>query len=426
MFFKESAIEHIFSKIDQNELVQLALTLADINSPTGREEDISNFVLNWFDKNGFYSKKQVVEEARFNAVGVLRGVGDGASLMFNGHLDTRLTDQTIEGSYVSNGRIYGNEIANMKGAIAAFMIAAKAIKEANIQLRGDLILATVIGEISTACVGPFQGPQDRGEGIGTRHLLANGVQSDYAVVADGSEFAIVRAQAGVAYFRIATKGTVLYSPFTKRPDNISESGNAIIKMTKVIDVIENWAREYERVNIYKFPGGQVEPKVNINAVQAGMPLLTEERWRTSFKPSQTPPSCDVYVDVRLAPGTSPIKIKHEIEELLSGLPFDWEIEMFRSQKGYEGTGPGVDCLCSVIEKTYKYVFESNPPPTSPSTCSMWTDTNLYWEIGIPAVKWGPTETVKYPDRRTAEIESLVRAAKVYSLTALEVCGQASK
>jgi hypothetical protein len=54
---------------------------------------------------------------------------------------------------------------------------------------------------------------------------------------------------------------------------------------------------------------------------------------------------------------------------------------------------------------------------------MWTDTNLYREIGIPAVKWGPSDLQKYPNRRIAEIEGLVKAAKVYSLIALEVCGK---
>ncbi len=102
-----STVERIFSKIDQDELVSLAMTLPDIKSPTGREAEIANFVLNWFDENGFHSIKQKVEEGRFNAVGVLHGSGGGPSLMFNGHLDTVLSDRPIEKAYIKSGRVYG-------------------------------------------------------------------------------------------------------------------------------------------------------------------------------------------------------------------------------------------------------------------------------------------------------------------------------
>lgn len=421
-----SVVRNVFSKIDQDELVQLAMTLADIHSPTGREQELANFILNWFGENGFYSIKQVVEEERFNAIGVLHGTKDGPSLTLNGHLDTMLIPgKPIEKAYVSDGRVYGNEIGNMKAVLATIMIAAKAIKEAGVQLGGDLIVATVVGEINTASVGPFQEPQDRGDGIGTRHLLANGIQSDYAIVADGTEYAIIRAQAGSAYFRITTKGDVQYSPFTRRPDNIYESTNAIVKMTKVIDTIENWAREYERTKIYKFPGGQVMPKVSINVIQGGMPFMFGE-WRTPFKPSQTPLNCDLYVDVRIPPSMTPMEIKHELVKVLGGLPFEWEIEMFRSQRGYEGKGKGVEHLSSIVLNSYEHVFQTKPPSADPVFCSMWTDTNLYWEIGIPAVEWGPTDILGHSSQQVAQIRNLVQAAKVYSLIALEVCGEKNK
>lgn len=427
MLYKDDAtIKRVFSQIDQDELVHLAMALADVSSPTGREQEIANFVLSWFEQNGFYTIKQEVERERYNAIAVLKGTGGGPSLTINGHLDTVLPSRPLEKSYLNGDRIYGNEIANMKASLAAFMTAAKAIKQAKIQLRGDLILATVVGEISTAAIWPFQESQERGEGFGTRYLLANGVQSDYAIVADGSEFAIVRAQAGVAYFKITIIGPDVYTPFTQRTENIDESQNVILKMTRAIDALENWAREYERRTIYKFSGGQVEPKVVIAGMQAGMPSFTQRDWREPFRPSRTPPSCDLYLDVRLPPGMSPLEVKHELERLLSQLPFECRIEMFRSQRGYEGTGAGVDYLCSIVEKAYKYVFQSKPPPAPPSICSMWTDTNLYWEIGIPAVKWGPSETLKYPDRKTVEIPGLVGATKIYSLIALEVCGEGGR
>ncbi len=206
---------------------------------------------------------------------MLRGVGGGPSLTFNGHMDARIAVPSLEKSYVSDGLIYGNEIANMKAGLAAFLIGAKAINAAGIRLKGDLILACVVGELSVGGVGRFQDTQDRGEGIGTRHLIANGIQSDYAVEADGSEYTLIRAQAGVADYKFTTEGVSRYTPFTSRPKNISESENAIVKMVRVVDAIENWAVEYEKRNIYDLPDGQVTPKVCISKIEAGMPPVVE-------------------------------------------------------------------------------------------------------------------------------------------------------
>lgn len=415
-------IERVFSRIDRDELTNLVMALCDFNTPTGHEQDIARFILNWFQGNGFATIRQEVESSRFNAVGILKGAGTGPSLTINGHLDVILLKPEIQKSYVKDGLVYGHEIGNMRAGLASFMIAGKAIKESGVKLKGDLVLAGVVGEISTAPVGPFQGPQDRGEGLGTRHLLTHGVQTDYAIVADGSDFSILRAQAGVAYFKITTTGPMLYTPFVKRSESPAGSQNAIIKMTEVIGAIENWAKGFERKTVYEFPGGRVEPKVVIAAMQAGMPAFSEDGRREPFRPSKTPANCELYLDVRLPPGMSPMEAKHELEGILRKLPFECGIEMFRSQRGYEGKGKEIDSLAAIVEKAHEYVFGSRPVPPHPSFCSMWTDTNLYWEMGVPAVKWGPSARGPGADRWVIEIENLVRAARVFCLAGLEVCG----
>ena len=415
--------ELVFAKVDQDELVNLAMNLADFFSTTGREREIAQFVLDWFAENGLYTIKQVVEIDRFNAVGILRGTGKGPSLTFNGHLDiARAPDLKPIKAYVSNGLIHGTEIANMKSEMAAFMIGAKAIKEAGIQLKGDLVLATVVGEISTGAVGEFQDSQDRGEGIGTRYLLANGMHTDYALVADRSEYAIVWVDSGVAFFKITTNGMAFYTSYTIRSNEIDEYTNAIVKMSKVIETIEKWAQEYEGKKIYRFPGGQAQPKVSINGIQAGMPVFMQNGWRTSFNPSLSPTECNLYIDVRIPPNLTPLKVRQELAEVLRALPFECTLEMFRSQRGYEGTGSETDYLRSTIEQAYECVFRSKPPAPTPDLFSYWTDANLYREIGIPTVRWAPAETRKLQSFDVADIEGLVQAAKVYSLIALEVCG----
>lgn len=410
----------IFRFLDREELVRLAMDLCDLWSATGEEGAVGRFVHEWFQANGFEAILQEFEPGRFNAVGILRGEGTGCSLMFNGHLDVdvpRLGSRRIEKSFVRNRMIYGEGIANMKGSLASFLMAGKALAKSGVRLKGDLILAAVGGEISVAPVGERQGPQYRGEGIGTRYLLTHGIESDYAVVADGSEFSVVRAQAGVAYFRIGTSGEQKYTPFTLRGRTGTENKNAVVKLTRVIQALEAWASEYEERNRYEFPGGVLVPKVNIGAMEAGSPTV----------PSVSPGVANIYVDVRLVPGCRPLAVEREIRGLLAKLDIDTSVEMYLSQLGYAGKGEKVEELARIVADSYRAVFGSDPPSPTIPTASMWSDTNLYWEVGIPAVKFGPPQE-KYkigppPDLRTTEIEELVKTAQIDALIALEICSR---
>ena len=200
--------EQVLQHIDPSELAQLACELVDRRSPTGHEVELADFILDWYSSHGIKPLRQEVEPGRPNAVGVLKGTGGGLSLMFNGHMDTSFTgtdeDRLITavdsaedlGGRIVDGKVRGLGISNMKGGLASFLTAASAIVKSGVKLRGDVILAAVVGEISRTPIGPYQGSEYRGEGIGTRHLLTHGVQSDYALVADGSDLNITWTQNG--------------------------------------------------------------------------------------------------------------------------------------------------------------------------------------------------------------------------------------
>src|SRR5690348_14039738 len=216
----EAQAQRVLANIHGEELAQLGVDLVNCPSPTGQEAPVAEYMLEWFERHGLKAIRQEVDPGRPNAVGILKGSGGGLSLMFNGHTDTSFTgtdedlrmiatlepDELLRGS-IKDGKVYGLGISNMKGGLAAFMAAAKAIKASGVQLKGDVILAGVVGEISRTPIGPWQSQNYRGEGAGTRHLLTHGIQSDYAVVADGSDLNVVWAQVGVVQIKITTFGT---------------------------------------------------------------------------------------------------------------------------------------------------------------------------------------------------------------------------
>jgi acetylornithine deacetylase/succinyl-diaminopimelate desuccinylase-like protein len=424
MALDQAAAKKVLAQIDRTELAQLACDLTSIPSPTGQEKAIAEFILDWFAANGLKAVRQDVEPDRPNAVGILKGDGTGLSLSINGHTDTSFTGTRedlrmvahIEPEAELTGRIVGDRvqglgISNMKGGVAAFMIAGKALKNSGIRLKGDVILAAVVGEISRTPVGPWQSQEYRGEGAGTRHLLSHGMHSDYAVVADGSDLNIVWTQTGVVQAKITTFGKAEAAWGTKRSDFPMEKVNAIVKMSKIIAAVERWGAEFEEKYVYASPTGPLLPKVNIGAIEGGAP----------YRPNYFPGVCSIYVDVRMPPQVRPVTIKAELEQLLNGLGLDYELDIYRSLLGHQGRN--VEPLVKAAEDVFLHLFNEKIRPETPDRASIWTDTNIYNELGIPAIKIGPRGRRVSARNEEIEIDVMLKAAQIYALIALDICSR---
>src|ERR1700758_2352126 len=73
-----------------------------------------------------------------------------------------------------DGRLYGLGISNMKGALACYVEALRALADAGVRLKGDVLVAAVCGEIEKAQQGDAQGAQYRGYAAGSRYLATHG------------------------------------------------------------------------------------------------------------------------------------------------------------------------------------------------------------------------------------------------------------
>jgi acetylornithine deacetylase/succinyl-diaminopimelate desuccinylase-like protein len=317
-------------------------------------------------------------------------------------------DSELKGA-VRDGKVFGLGASNMKSGLAAFMVAAKAIKESGISLKGDLILAAVAGEISRTPIGPYQSEAYRGEGTGTIHLLSHGVQSDYAIVADRSGHSIVWAQNGVAQFKITTFGDPHAAWGVTREEKAPEASSAILKMVKVLQAVDNWAAEFERAHVYASPHGQIVPKVNIGSIQGGAP----------FRPNYYPGVCSIYVDVRTPPELRPVQVQRELRAALGKLGVEYEIEMYASKMGYEAKG--AEPVIKVLEENYQSLFGKKTPAPTGVHASIWTDTNIYNEMGIPACKFGLGGGKWKIRSEQIDVENIFQAAQVYAAAALEIC-----
>ena len=115
-------------------------------NPPGNETEISDFVSELLASLGFDVEQVESRPDRVNTLGLLEGTGGGKSLLWNGHYDTvpvgNLDYWTVDpfGGEVRDGRIYGRGSGDMKGAIASAMVAAKALGNLGLRLRGDLLI----------------------------------------------------------------------------------------------------------------------------------------------------------------------------------------------------------------------------------------------------------------------------------------------
>jgi len=418
----QKIVAEVLKYIDRDELAQLTKDLVDIPSPTGSERAIGEFILDWFSKNSIKSVRQEISPERINAVGILEGNANGVSLTINGHMDTSYTGTEEDRMFcralepasdlkgaVREGKVFGLGASNMKSGLAAFMVAGKAIKESGATLKGDLILAAVAGEISRTPIGPYQSESYRGEGTGTIHLLTHGMQSDYAIVADRSGHSIVWAQNGVAQFKITTFGDPHAAWGVTREEKAPEVSSAILKMVKMLQTVDSWAAEFERAHDYQSPHGTIVPKVNIGSIQGGAP----------FRPNYYPGVCSIYVDVRTPPELRPVQVQHELKDALAELGLEYEIEMYASKMGYQAKG--AEPVIKVLAESYEKLFGKKTPKPTGLHASIWTDTNIYNEMGIPTCKFGLGGGRWKQRSEQIDVEDIYQAAQVYACAALEIC-----
>ena len=155
------------------------------------EAEVMSFAAAWMADAGL--AVDVVEAApgRPSVVGTARGRGGGRSLMLNGHLDTVGVEGMSEpfAPRLRDGRIYGRGAYDMKGGVAACMLAAAAAARA--RLAGDVVVTAVADEEHSS--------------IGVQAVLER-VRADACVVTEPTSLDVVVAHKGFAWWEVSAAG----------------------------------------------------------------------------------------------------------------------------------------------------------------------------------------------------------------------------
>lgn len=418
---KNSAFEKVIETIEQAraELLDLCLQLGNMASPHGQERAVGQAVLEWLKRYDIDGQLQFITQQSVNAVATISGSGDGASLIFNAHMDTGpelpadadADARKLETAWNEGDMLFGKGMINDKAQLCAFMIAMSALKRARIKLKGDLTLTAVASETGNPSIDEFQGIDFPGEGFGTKWLVDRGAIADYALVGETSGFGIVQAECGAAWFKIRVKGREVYTPRYERGNSIQENPNAFAKSAHVILALEDWAVEYEKRETLEFAGGTIIPKAQIVEVRGGKGV------------GRPNPTCDIFVDVRIAPGKHPLDVQRELAAVIHKTNLPCDISLFQYSRGH--IAKNADPLIDAVSIAHRYLFGVEPPQPPSAETSMWRDLNVFNEVGIPAICYGPPrqrEPLSGAQNRAMKITDLVQATKVYALSAMILCG----
>jgi acetylornithine deacetylase len=404
--------------IDRDRLVDWASEAIGIPSFTGSEEAMAVFMADTFEELGLQTQWQQVEEGRANVLGTLGGAGAGPSLMFNGHMDTSYSGRepwlrNVPGfqpePFVRDGRLYGLGISNMKGALACYVEAVRALQDAGVQLRGDVLVAAVCGEIEKTQYGDAQGAEYRGYAAGTRYLVSHGGVADMCLLGEPTEGKVVLGHFGALWLRIRVHGDFIHTAFTEgRRDR-----NSILRANRVLEAVQEWIPSWEDdpANAY----GGAKAIVNVGAIEGGF------GWRVSRTPHHT----DLFLDVRVPP-TKPMGVaRREVLEWVRSLAGQFP------DYGLEGevyvTAPGAEIeegheLVAALDEAHESVFGARPER---DVTRWFSDASVLTRYGIPTVNYGTsTGLMDVELGENLEIDGLVQTAEVYALVAQRACGVA--
>jgi acetylornithine deacetylase/succinyl-diaminopimelate desuccinylase-like protein len=405
-------------KIDRDRLVETASRMIGVHSFTGSEQAMAELMVSLYEQMGLQVQWQQVEDTRANALGTWAGAGGGKSLMFNGHMDTSYSGRepwlrSVPGfqpqPFVQDGRLYGLGISNMKGALACYVEAVRALQDAGVRLKGDVLIAAVCGEIEKTQYRDATGAEFRGYAAGSRYLVSHGGVADMCLLGEPTEGKVVLGHFGALWLRIRVHGNFIHTAFSEG----KRDQNSILRAHRVLEAVQEWIPIWEDDASNAYRGAKAI--VNVGAIEGGF------GWRVSRTPHHT----DLFLDVRVPPTKEMGVARREVLDWVRSLG-----ERF-PEYGIEGevyvTAPGAEIeegheLVSAIDSAHEAVFGSAP---GRDVTRWFSDASALTRYGIPTVNYGTSTGLMDVDLgENLAIDGLVQTAEVYACVAMEVCGVA--
>ena len=403
-----ASLPRLLGTIDRDELVELTRALVRIPSvyrpgdPDANESRVAVFVEEWLRREQFQVEVQPVAPGRPNVIGTLGEKRPGRrSLLLEGHTDVVTEGDPAAwsrppfGGDLVDGRIYGRGAADMKGGLAAAMVAAAAFRRAGVEPAGKLVVGALVDE------------EDRM--IGVRHLVSTAVgrELDAAIICEPEENELCLEQRGVVWARIRARGRMAHGAM---PEAGVNPISALGAMLREVRAVERRIRKRCERSPHLRPATVTPTIVQAPPAGVGVP-----------QSNVIPAFAEMTLDVRVTPGIDADGLREELEALCRageaacpGVKIEWApVNPFRLATRVERTEPIVQAMIGGVKAATGRAPRYGGVPGS-------TDgTILRMELGLPIVTCGPgNRLIPHQVDEYVDVDELVDAARIYVASAL--------
>ena len=349
-------------------LLRLLQRMIDIYSPSGKEEELLNYLYHFLRKHRLPVQRQMLEDGRYNLIVAPPDVEIELALI--GHVDTvPAFDLEDFGATVEGGTISGLGAADMKGGCAALIEAYLGFCEAG-------------GSGSPAALSLVVGEEENGDGAAR---LMEDYHFPWSIIAEPTRLTPCLAHYGYIEMQLTTRGKRRHASLAKRRINPVEG------MLKVLLALT-----------HHMDAKRPEAVYNIRDL------------RTSQSGFAVPEWCHAWLDLHLPPHTPTGAVCAEIDEVVTPQPSEKasnsaEVSFHTIQDGYDLPGRG-----AVIE-ALQTIYEQRRLPWQPAAFPSHSDANLLWARGVKTILLGPGSLAKshVPEEAVAA-EEVLTAASIFA------------
>jgi acetylornithine deacetylase len=350
------------------------------------EAEIAAYVAAWLREHGL--EVTVVDEPRGrpSVVGVAPGTGGGAALMLNAHTDTvgvaGMTRPHVPET--RGGRLYGRGAYDMKGGLAAIMLAGAAACRAAPRMRGDVIVTAVADEEHASA--------------GVQAVLRR-FGADACIVTEPTHLRACVAHKGFAWAELEIRGRAAHG---SRPDL---GADAIAGMGPVLAGIAGLQARLDAA-----PHPLLGPaSLHASLIGGGQEL------------SSYPERCVLAVERRTLPGERREDVERELAALLACAAeadprLRTELRMGLWRDPFE-VAPDAQVV-RVLRAAGEAVLGAAPVVVGDHP---WMDAAFTAAAGIPTVVFGPGGAGAHAVEEYGDVRSVERCAAVLSETARRLC-----
>lgn len=331
---------------------------------------------------------------RYNVLGLRRVPGARRTLHFNAHYDVvPVSGAWRHGSAfsgaVDRGWIHGRGTADMKGSIAALLLALRALRAT-----GTEPLLNV--EVS------FTADEETDSALGAGWLVAHApIRPDYAVVMEGGEGAAVCCgHNGVVWLDVTVHGRAAHG---SRPDR---GINALEKMSALVLALDAYKRRLARCAFVTPEGVTLRPTLNLGGVFASGP---------GGKINTVPARASFSIDRRVLPNETVAAAERELRAFLReaarAIP-QCRITVAKVSHNHPCFTPPEHPFFAAMAGCVRAVRRR---PTVFSVSTGFNDMHFFVQhLRIPTLGYGPGGEHLHAVDERARMRDLLDSAKIYA------------